>query len=273
MDIKEYHATGHISSTNAKKIIYGSPEDFQFSMSGVSSKSTTAMDEGSAVHCKIGEPHLFTRDFASKPKGMSFVSKEGKAWKAANKEKTIISAEFAEDLKTIEQKFLDSPAAKYYEAEGDVEKSFFWDIAGNDRGGKCRPDWISKDRKTIVDLKTTVSAERKSFQRSIMNYGYHISAAWYMWGVELATGIKPEEFIWVAIEKKAPFGIGVYKADTELLEYGSQLCEEALIKINEWDRTNYYPSHTEGVEPIGLPPWLKKKEGVTPQNYQEIELY
>ena len=273
MDIKEYHSREEMGSTNVKKAILGSAEDFKYSVSGPPSKSTSAMDEGSAVHCRLGEPHLFSRDFASKPKGMSFVSKEGKAWKAANKEKTIISAEFAEDLKTIEQKFLDSPAAKYYEAEGDVEKSFFWDIEGNDRGGKCRPDWISKDRKTIVDLKTTISAERKSFQRSIMNYGYHISAAWYMWGVELATGIKPEEFIWVAIEKKAPFGIGVYKADTELLQYGSELCEEALIKINEWDRTNYYPSHTEGVESIGLPPWLKKKEGVTPQNYQEIELY
>ena len=61
-----------------------------------------------------------------------------------------------DDLKTIEQEFLNSSAATYYEAEGDVEKSFFWDIAGNDRGGKCRPDWISKDRKTIVDLKTTM---------------------------------------------------------------------------------------------------------------------
>ena len=273
MDIKEYHARKEMGSTNMKKAIEESGEAFKYSVDGPPSASTTAMDEGSAVHCKLGEPHLFTRDFASKPKGMSFVSKEGKAWKAANKEKTIISAEFAEDLKIIEQKFLDSPAAKYYEAEGDVEKSFFWDIAGNDRGGKCRPDWISKDRKTIVDLKTTISAAKKSFQRSVMNYGYHISAAWYMWGVELATGVKPEEFIWVAIEKKAPFGIGVYKADTELLQYGSELCEEALIKINEWDRTNYYPSHTEGVESIGLPPWLKKKEGVTPQNYHEIELY
>ncbi len=273
MDIKEYHLREEIGSTNIKKAIEGSGEDFLFSVNEPSSKSTSAMDEGSAVHCRLGEPHLFARDFASKPKGMSFASKEGKAWKAANKEKTIISAEFAEDLKTIEQKFLDSSAAKYYEAEGDVEKSFFWDIEGNDRGGKCRPDWISKDRKTIVDLKTTISAERKSFQRSIINYGYHISAAWYMWGIELVTGIKPEEFIWIAIEKKAPFGIGIYKADPELLEYGSELCKEALTKINEWDRTNYYPSHTEGVESIGLPPWLKKKQGITPQNYQEIELY
>ena len=272
MNIFEYHFRKEISSSNVKKALE-SAKAFKYSIDGPSSKGSTAMDEGSAVHCKLGEPHLFTRNFASKPKGMSFVTKEGKAWKAENKNKTIITAEFAEDLKLIEKEFLNSAAAQYYEAEGDIEQSFFWDITGNDRGGKCRPDWISKDRKTIVDLKTTVSAERKSFQRSVMNYGYHISAAWYMWGVELATGIKPEEFIWVAIEKKAPFGIGVYKADTELLQYGSELCEEALIKINKCERTNVYSDYTNGVELMGLPPWLKKKDGVTPQNYQEIELY
>ena len=273
MDIKEYHKSKQIGSTNVKPAAKGFAKLFEHSINNTKSKSTTAMDEGSAVHCKLGEPHLFVRDFATKPKGMTFVTKEGKAWKAENKGKTIISAEFGERLKEIEAAFLKSPAAKYYEAEGSVEESFFWDIAGNERGGKCRPDWISKDRKTIVDLKTTVSADPQSFQKSIISYGYHISAAWYMWGVELATGIKPEEFIWVAIEKEAPYGIGVYKADTELLQYGSQLCEQALININEWDRTNHYPDYTEKVELMGLPNWMKKRTEITPQNYQEIELY
>mgnify|MGYP003109965167 FL=1 len=272
MKIKDYHATDHLNSSSVKEGLK-SLKRYKFAIDSPSKKSTLAMDEGSAVHCKLGEPHLFTRDFVVKPYGMNFATKEGKAWKAENKGKTIITAEFGDKLKDIEAAFLDSPAAKYYEAEGDVEKSFFWDIAGNDRGGKCRPDWISKDRKTIVDLKTTTCAERNSFQRTIMNYGYHISAAWYMWGIELATGIKPEEFIWVAIEKEAPYGIGVYKADRELLQYGSELCEEALIKINEAERTNNFPDYSDQVEMIGLPPWLKKKEGVTPQNYQEIELY
>ena len=273
MKIKDYHATDHISSTNVKYGADNNGKGFEHSINNPSFKRTTAFDEGSAVHCKLGEPHLFTRDFVIKPHGMNFATKEGKAWKAENKGRTIITAEFGDKLKDIETAFLDSPAAKYYEAEGDVEESFFWDIPNNKRGGKCRPDWISKDRKTIVDLKTTTNAGKNAFQRSIMSYGYHISAAWYMWGVELATGIRPDEFIWVAIEKEAPFGIGVYKADPELLEYGSQLCEEALLRINEWDRTNHYPDYTEEVEFIGLPPWLKKKAGVTPQNYQEIELY
>ena len=89
MDIKEYHSREEMGSTNVKKAILGSAEDFKYSVSGPPSKSTSAMDEGSAVHCRLGEPHLFSRDFASKPKGMSFVSKEGKAWKAANKDKTL----------------------------------------------------------------------------------------------------------------------------------------------------------------------------------------
>ena len=273
MNIKEYHATDHLNSTSVKEA-GKSMKRYKFAIDGPSKKSTQAMDEGSAVHCRLGEPQLFIEDYVIKPHGMNFATKEGKAWKALEVEgRIILSSEFGRKLDDIEAAFLDSPAARYYKAEGDVEKSFFWDIAGNDRGGKCRPDWISKDRKTIVDLKTTTCAERNPFQRTIINYGYHISAAWYMWGVELATGVKPEEFVWVAIEKEAPYGIGVYKADTELLEYGSQLCEEALLKINEAERTNSFPDYSDQVEMIGLPPWLKRKDNLTPQNYQEIELY
>ena len=92
MNIKEYHATDHLNSSSVKEALK-SLKKYKFAIDGPPSKSTPAMDEGSAVHSKIGEPHLFARDFAVKPYGMSFVTKEGKAWKAENKGKTIISAE------------------------------------------------------------------------------------------------------------------------------------------------------------------------------------
>ena len=79
MDIKKYHSTSHISSSNVKKALE-SAKAYKHSIDGPPSESTLAMDEGSAVHSKIGEPHLFNRDFVARPKGMSFVSKEGKAW-------------------------------------------------------------------------------------------------------------------------------------------------------------------------------------------------
>tara|TARA_R100001594_G_scaffold140854_1_gene186304 strand:- start:767 stop:1594 length:828 start_codon:yes stop_codon:yes gene_type:complete len=269
----EYHSRSEYGSTALKPAAKGFGKGLLAIVNGASLPQTQALAEGSAVHSRLGEPQLFNTEFAIKPQGMSFVNKEGKAWKKEHSDKTILSAEFGEKLKHIELAFLDSPASRFYEQEGETEASYFWKIDGLSRGGKCRPDWISADKKTIIDLKTTTSADRKSFQRAIMNYSYHLSAAWYMHGVKQATGVTPEEFIWVAIEKDTPFGIGVYRADAELLEEGKAMYERALANIQSWEETGIYPDHTPEIESIGLPSCMKKKADVTPQNYQEIELY
>ena len=96
MDIKAYHATKHLNSTSVKEALK-SLKRYKFAIDGPSKKSTQAMDEGSAVHCRLGEPHLFTRDYVIKPHGMNFATKEGKAWKALEVEgRTILSTEFGD---------------------------------------------------------------------------------------------------------------------------------------------------------------------------------
>jgi len=278
MNIIDYHNRDEISSTNVRDALKSGKHYFD-RINGPASPSTRAMDEGSAVHACIGEPDIFAKEFVFRPAGLNLNSKDGRAWKKENEGKIILTSEFEASLKLIQNALRQSPAVDFYNSKGkanaDIEKDFFWEIAGNNRGGKCRPDWISKDRKTIVDLKTTQAADKGSFQRSIVNYGYHIQAAWYMWGVEQATGIKPEEFIFVVIEKTRPFGIGVYKADHEMLGLGSAECMKALELINEWEKKEQFPGYCDQIETITLPPWmrLKGEKEVTPQNYHEIELY
>ncbi len=245
-------------------------------MYGARSAPTPAMNQGSAVHARIGEPETFDKDFAIKPEGLNLGTKEGKLWKQENTGKIIIDHAFGESLQEIEKAFLESPGRKYYEMEGETEFSFVWDQRDGCRSGvpcKCRPDWISADQKIIVDLKTTQDASKRGFQRSIGTYGYHIQAAWYCMGVEAVTGVKPEEFIFIAIEKTAPYGIGVYKADQEMLDIGREKCQEALALIATCEDLQQWPDYSPGVELISLPPWLRPKNGVTPQNYHEIELY
>ena len=76
MDIKKYHATDHLNSSSVKEALK-SLKRYKFAIDGPPSKSTPAMDEGSAVHCKLGEPHLFTKDYVIKPHGMNFATMEG----------------------------------------------------------------------------------------------------------------------------------------------------------------------------------------------------
>ena len=48
---------------------------------------------------------------------------------------------------------------------------------------KVRPDGLCKNYPVIVDLKTTADASYSGFQRSVERFGYHVSAAMYMEGV------------------------------------------------------------------------------------------
>ena len=257
-------------SSQAREILK-SPKKGYYSMYGARSAPTAAMNQGSAVHARIGEPESFDKEFAVKPEGLNLGSKEGKLWKQENTGKIILDHAFGESLQEIEKAFLASPGRRYYEMEGETEFSFVWDQEGVPC--KCRPDWISADRKIIVDLKTTQDASKRGFQRSIGTYQYHIQAAWYCMGVEAVTGVKTEEFTFIAIEKAAPYGIGVYKADQEMLEIGKEKCHEALALIATCEDLQQWPDYSPEVELISLPPWLRPKKDVTPDSDHEIELY
>ena len=60
--------------------------------------------------------------------------------------------------------FLNSPAKFIYDKEGLAELSYFWQDLYKIKG-KCRPDWLSSDGNTVVDLKTTQDASPKGFQK------------------------------------------------------------------------------------------------------------
>ena len=104
--------------------------------------------------------------------------------------------------------------------------------------GKCRPDWLSKDGNTVVDLKTTKDASPKSFQRSISEFGYHIQSAWYLRGLR-KLDIPAKEFIFIEIEKTAPYCIGVYRADEDMINAGMSEVEKSLELLKMCQRQNF----------------------------------
>ena len=167
--------------------------------------------------------------------------------------------------------FLDSPAKIIYNKKGLTELSYFSeDLSGIK--AKCRPDWISSDGHTVVDLKTTQDASPKGFQKSIANFGYHIQSSFYM-RVLQNLDIPVKEFIFIAIEKTAPFCVGVYRADTEMLEEGNKKVDEAINQILWCKENDSYPDYTPNeIESISLPPWMTKKSEKQ-SSQEEIELY
>jgi len=156
---------------------------------------------------------------------------------------------------------------------GKAEQSFFCTDSETGLELKARPDFILNDYSLILDLKTTVDASPKGFQRSVANYRYYVQASHYLDVVEGATGTRPQAFLFVAVEKSRPFGAAVYMADSQMIEIGKQHAREDLDNIAKWMAEGNYPGYSDRVEEISLPRWMLPKEDGTSADHQPIELY
>jgi len=96
---------------------------------------------------------------------------------------------------------------------------------------KVRPDSLSKNKSTIVDIKTCLDSSKRSFRSDVYGYGYNISSAFYM------DFIGRENYVFCAVEKKSPFQCSLYELDDEIVEQGRTSYRKALDLL-KWSYDN-----------------------------------
>ena len=270
----EYHGRKtHLSSTNIRTF-KKNKKQFEYGLTHELVKQTKAMADGTAVHAFFLERDKFNTDFVIKPADMRLNTKAGKEWALEHQSKIIIDSELGNNLYEMEKSFMDSPAKLIYDIKGQTELSYFWDDLGTIKG-KCRPDWISDDGSIVVDVKTTTDASPRGFQKSISTWGYHLQLGWYLRGLR-KLGVPAEQFIFIAIEKTAPFCVGVYRADQEMINYAMKELDQLMPEIQTAMVSNEFPDYTPEITSIGLPPWMTDKKEQTdydPNLHGEVELY
>lgn len=141
---------------------------------------------------------------------------------------------------------------------GEAEKSVYWIDATTGVLCRCRPDWW-RDDNVIVDLKTTEDASPEGFAKSIANWRYDVQAAYYLDGVQQATGKRPKAFVFIAVEKKPPYGVGVYVLDSESLDLGRAQYQHDLRVYAECVRSGEWPGYGDKIQTISLPGWHANK--------------
>lgn len=119
-------------------------------------QDTDATILGSAVHCLVLTPGLFVSKYSVKPEGMTFASKEGKAWRddPSRVGVTILSTETFRTAEKIYDALVSKQAV--FESLEDAEHkevSLLWDCPITREPCKARPDWI--EGKYIYDLKVS----------------------------------------------------------------------------------------------------------------------
>jgi exodeoxyribonuclease VIII len=280
MDNAAYHAHSAVSKSHLD-LVAKSPLHYwarYIDSNRVPQEPTAAMAIGSAVHTHVLELDQWDAQYVVAPAGIDRRTKVGKAewdvFQTAIGTRTVISREDADLVMRIGRSVLSHPAAAYLLGlPGKAETTHMWVDEATGLQCKCRPDWLLDDGSMIVDLKTTEDASPKEFQRSIAKWRYHVQASWYLEGLQYATGKRPEQFVFIAVEKKPPFVCAVYVADAQMIEIGREAARRDLDKLNVCKAADYWPGYSDGIEQINLPPWMLPKADGTLPTPNEIETF
>jgi exodeoxyribonuclease VIII len=261
MAAEVYHATMAMSAGGLKRMakspatFYGLQLDPNRPPAG---EPSPAMKNGTLVHCALFEPAELAARYVVKPEGFDGRTKEGKAWAAAQTGEVVDAAQMAAaKAQTAAVRALPDLAALL--SEGEPEASAFWTDEATGELCKCRPDWTSPagDGVILVDGKTCQDASPEGFAKAIWNWDYHLQAAWYSDGYELATGKRVHGFVFAAVESAWPHQAAAYMLDDEVLARARAKNRELLDLYAECRRTGIWPGYPNTIQPIGLPAWAK----------------
>ena len=277
MNNADYHAHPAVSKSHLD-LIARSPLHYwarYVDPARVAPEPTPQMRLGTALHTHVLELSRWDEEIAVAPP-MDRRTKVGKeSWAAFESDaagKTVITGDDAAQVMAMGRAVLRHPAAAMLLGlPGKAETTHMWTDATYGVECKCRPDWLTDDGSIVVDLKTTKDASPRGFKQSIANFSYQKQAAWYLHGLEQATGKRPDQFIFICVESTAPYAVAVYAADAEMIERGHDQAMRDLAKLAVCKAADHWPSYSEQIETISLPGWMTGATGQ--QQTTEIETY
>ncbi len=228
---------------------------------------TEALLKGDAFHAAVLEPTRFEKEYTVLPancrpgsgKGMkerkdTFVEK--------NKDLTILTQKIHDDVRAMAAGVHAHPDLQDLLSHGESETSaYYWD--DTDEKGlllKSRLDWINQERHIIVDLKSAADARFHLFKASAYNHGYHLQCGMSCLGVSQITQTMHEDFRFIVVESKPPYGIMIHPAGEEMINYGIQEMYNALDIYKRCLKDDIWPCYESTGEVLGLPKWKQQNK-------------
>lgn len=265
MPAERYHSIAAMSAGGLKRMrmspahFYGLQMDPERPRSG---DPTPAMKAGTLFHVALFEPDALATRYVIKPEGMSFASKDGKAWRDAQPAGVdIIDADALAKAKTQARNVRADADIAALMADGFAESSAFWLDDHTGELCKCRPDWTSPagDGVVLVDGKSCPDASPEGFGRTAWNMGYLHTAAWYVDGFEAATGQKVLGYVFAAVEHDWPHVAAPYMVPDDVLDKARSENRRLLDLYAECRRTGVWPGYSSGVSLLQLPAWAQRQ--------------
>lgn len=278
-----YHKSGGVSSSTLKKFLCKTPAHIDYEKKHPK-EPTKNMQLGTAVHSLVLEPEKAKDEIAVMP-GFNLRTKLGRADRddfiEDNRGKVILTGsewKQAQDMAGSLLAFIEKDEVLRLVFENYIaESSVYWWYRSNDPDDgteykqmcKVRPDILCTEYPVLGDIKTSQDATYTGFQKSIINFDYHVSAAMYLEGVnqnrEIIEGLcnssvgeyRYDRFIFLVVENEPPYLSAVYELDKNAIELGKQLYTRAMLLHYEARRDDW-PAFTSDVRLMELPGWASR---------------
>lgn len=234
LPIADYHADAGIGKTTLD-LIARDPYLVEWSKRApVNGGKTKELSIGDAVHALLLEPERFTQSYVVAPE-LNLRTNDGKAklaeFEAANSGKTIMSAEEGEQIRMMVDSIMAHPQAReLIEADGLIERSYFWQDGPTGLRCKCRPDKFIPERGLLVDVKTTPSIAKFSY--SVEDFRYYVQDPWYCDGVKKFGNDVRMAFL--VAQKTAELGrypVQIFTLPEDLILFGRQTYRRDLDRF------------------------------------------
>jgi hypothetical protein len=248
-----------------------SPAHLRAKLTGaVEDTDTPALIAGRLSHGFLLEKKsIEEQGYVSRPAGMNFTTKEGKAWKESALLSGLqvldaIAEKVVANLPAMRDAILaNTRAAPMLTAPGRAELSIVAkaaDCGFENCSGltvRVRPDFLPEEHGTVFDLKTALDASPAAFLKSAFP-NYHLQAALYLRALR-AAGFDIRKMRFVAVEKIAPFCVEVFDFtwDSNEFQRASSELQRLLQLYAQCRETDIWHGYTPTgtVTPLIAPPW------------------
>lgn len=229
-------------------------------------EQTTKMDArtfGKLFHRACLEPDTMAGNFWVKPDGMSFATKEGKAWRSEHAERPIITEKNAKAITGMRDSVWRHAGAKALLTGARTEACLFsQDEHGTLRKGRL--DAIPAGGNSLVDLKSIKAIDDKTVRKTITDRRYYVQAPAY---IDLARlcGIERDVFVFIFVEKTPPYLVSVRPLDEFAENVGRKIYQADLARLRNCLETNQWPGDPNDGTDCGLTSWMQsqlEREGI-----------
>lgn len=239
---------------------------------------TVAMRLGTAIHSAVLEPELFAQEYAvepeeapSRPTSRQLTAKKPSEatadaidyWEAfdmANEHRTILTRDQWDTALGCREAVRKHSAARALLQRGSAEVSFYGVEPDTGALVKCRTDWLNWQDDVIVDVKSTVDASPDKFMRSVLDYRYHVQVPFYRAVMEAAMDAPaPKRWVFLAIEKTAPYAIGLYTLPEDVIKAAWRVAQRNLQAILDGKLLGHWPDFGTEVRELVLPRWAERQ--------------